>query len=33
MDDGVTAHRVANECDLLRANLVDNGDDIVTERR
>jgi hypothetical protein len=33
MDDGVTAHRVTDERDLLRADLVDHGDDIVTERR
>ena len=33
MDDGVTAHRVPDERDLLRADLVDHGDDIVTERR
>ena len=33
MDHGVTAHRVANECDLVRANLIDDRDDIVTERR
>ena len=33
VDDGVTTHRVANERDLLRANFLDHGDDIVTERR
>ena len=33
MHHGVTAHRVADECDLVRANLIDDGDDIVTERR
>ncbi len=32
MDDRVTAHRVADERDLLHAHFVDNGDDIVTER-
>jgi len=33
VDDGVTTHRVANECDLLRTNLLDHRQDIVTERR
>jgi hypothetical protein len=33
MDDRVTAHRVTDERHPARTNLVDHGDDIVTERR
>ena len=33
MDDGVTAHRVANEREPLRADVVDHGENIVAERR
>ncbi len=33
VDDGVTAHRVANQHETLRADVVDHGENIVAERR